>query len=182
MTALIHILGSDIPHHNQTVLRFFNDELAPGNPDAREFMVAGQDKGLSEAFPALTLRFWPDKAALAKAVIAKAKANRQQRFFSTGSSIPACGWPCSAGESNLPSAAGISGGRISTKSHAAGNSAFSIPFAGWHSRVGCVFATRGDLNYFAKQHPNVRGELIYFPTRMDPALNTWRMTRFVKAS
>ena len=84
MTALIHILGSDIPHHNQTVLRFFNDELASGTPDAREFMVAGQDKGLSEAFPALTIRFWPDKAALAKAVIAKAKANRQQRFFFHG--------------------------------------------------------------------------------------------------
>lgn len=96
MTALIHILGSDIPHHNQTVLRFFNDELASGDPDAREFMVAGQDKGLSEAFPALTIRFWPDKASLAKAVVAKAKADRKQRFFSTGSSIPACGWRFSA--------------------------------------------------------------------------------------
>lgn len=84
MTALIHILGSDIPHHNQTVLRFFNDELASGDPDAREFMVAGQDKGLSEAFPALTIRFWPDKASLAKAVVAKAKADRKQRFFFHG--------------------------------------------------------------------------------------------------
>ena len=125
MTALIHILGSDIPHHNQTVLRFFNDELASGDPDAREFMVAGQDKGLSEAFPALTIRFWPDKASLAKAVVAKAKAD------STASSIPACGWRFLAEGLNPPSAAGISGEPIFMKSPAAGNSVFFIPCAAW---------------------------------------------------
>ncbi|MGE2624656.1 TDP-N-acetylfucosamine:lipid II N-acetylfucosaminyltransferase, partial [Escherichia coli] len=81
---MIHILGSDIPHHNQTVLRFFNDELASGSSDAREFMVVGQDSGLSAACPALNITFWPNKAALAKAVVAKAKANRAQRFFFHG--------------------------------------------------------------------------------------------------
>ena len=84
MTALIHVLGSNIPHHNQTVLRFFNDELAATGVDAREFMVAGQDNGLSAEFPALTITFFADKATLAKAVIAMAKSSREQHFFFHG--------------------------------------------------------------------------------------------------
>ncbi len=84
MTVLIHVLGSDIPHHNHTVLRFFNDTLAATSEHAREFMVAGEDNGLTESCPALSLRFYASKKALAQAVIAKAKANRRQRFFFHG--------------------------------------------------------------------------------------------------
>lgn len=93
MTVLIHVLGSDIPHHNRTVLRFFNDALAATSEHAREFMVAGKDDGLSDSCLALCAIF-PWEKSLAEAVIAKAKANRQQRFFSTVSSIPNCGWLC----------------------------------------------------------------------------------------
>lgn len=140
MTALIHILGSDIPHHNQTVLRFFNDELASGDPDAREFMVAGQDNGLSVACPALTLSFWPDKAALAKAVVAKAKADREQRFFFHGQFNTGLWLALLSGGSNLRSAAGISGEPISTKSPAAGNSVFSTRCGAWRRGVWDAFS------------------------------------------
>lgn len=63
MTVLIHVLGSDIPHHNRTVLRFFNDALAATSEHAREFMVVGKDDGLSDSCPALSVQFSLEKIA-----------------------------------------------------------------------------------------------------------------------
>ena len=70
MTALIHVLGSDIPHHNQTVLRFFNDELA-ADPQARRFMIVGDEASVRDGYPALDVTCYPGKKALAQAAEAK---------------------------------------------------------------------------------------------------------------
>ncbi|MCW0135178.1 TDP-N-acetylfucosamine:lipid II N-acetylfucosaminyltransferase [Escherichia coli] len=85
--------GIGYPHHNRTVLRFFNDALAATSEHAREFMVVGKDDGLSDSCPALSVQFSLEKIAGGSGH-RESKANRQQRFSSTVSSIPHCGWLC----------------------------------------------------------------------------------------
>ncbi|BBO60033.1 TDP-N-acetylfucosamine:lipid II N-acetylfucosaminyltransferase [Mycoavidus sp. B2-EB] len=173
--SVIHILGSEIEHHNRTVLNFFNQILAPkllqSQMPLRFWVVAREPTSLGD-YSALQVKVLPDRRTLAKAVAALAKECRAQHFFFHGQFNPGIWLLLLTGRIRPAQASWhIWGADLYEDATGFRSKLFYL----LRRRVqGCfahVFATRGDLAYYQQRYPRVPTSLLYFPTRMPEVKN-----------
>lgn len=170
---IYHIFGADIPHHNHTVLRFFQQQILPQSAQiAQQFWLVSKEN-LSAQYD-LELRRFDSKKAIAQAVVSLAKKDKNAQFILHG-------------QFNIPIWLAILFGQLPQDRiywHIWGADLYEDSRA-WkfrlfyplrrlaQKRLKTVLGTYGDLAVFRKINPNAERLPLYFPTKM-PNLNAPR--------
>lgn len=166
----LHILGSDISHHNHTVLAFFERELLPQLPSPPHFFVVGRET-LRNEFPSLKLTVLSNQKALAKAVIAKATEEPTLRFFLHGQYNVWLWFAILFGKLPLEQCYWHIWGADLYETSKSWRFQLFYPIRRLaQKRLTKVCGTAGDLHYFSKINPQSNRLLLYFPTKMPDKL------------
>ena len=168
MTKIYHVLGSDIPHHNDTVLKFFAERLKPCLPAAAaaKFLVVG--KGFRDKYPLLDIELYSSKCAVAGAVIRIATQEPDVYFYLHGQfNFPL--WLAVLVNKLPPERLTwhIWGADLYEDSR---NLKFKLayPLRRYiQKKIRQVAGTKGDLTTFARLNPQAESHVVYFPTKMD---------------
>lgn len=169
--AIIHLLGANIPHHNATLLDFFNHRLHVEVPNAvpRKFMVVSENKQLNELYPHLVIECYATKGLLAKAVIEQAK-NRQIVFFCHGQFNAFLWLALLNGKIRRHQLHWhIWGADLYEESKSLSFRLFYLLRRFAQGRVASVSATLGDISVYQQRYPNIPCYPLYFPTKMPSA-------------
>lgn len=173
MNQTIHVLGADIPHHNETILGFFNDVLSTEQPVPvpRQFMVVAQNSGTFQAYDQLRITVFRDKKSLARAVVRQAR-DREKRFFWHGQFNP---WLWLALLCGLISKHQVLwhvwGADLYEQAQGLKYRLFWMLRRMAQGKVAHLFATYGDIHHYQQRYPDVPASLLYFPTRMPLVLS-----------
>lgn len=167
---IYHIFGADIPHHNYTVLRFFQQQILPRSAHiAQQFWLVSKEN-LSTQYD-LDVHQFVSKKAIAQAVVSLAKKDKTAQFILHG-------------QFNIPIWLAILFGQLPQDRiywHIWGADLYedsrALKFRLFYplrrlaqKRLKNVLGTYGDLAVFSKINPNAERLPLYFPTKM-PSLN-----------
>lgn len=173
MTTIYHILGADIPHHNHTLLSFFQKALLPElDQQPQVFYLVSKEK---VDYPALNVHQFADKKAIALATVRAAKADPNAFFILHGQYNPWIWLALFCGK--LPA--------CRTAWHIWGADLYETA-SGWKAELFYrfrravqktlpqVWATQGDLHHFWQtiRPKSEQDRLMYFPTKLDSVIHS----------
>lgn len=164
MQNLMHVLGADIPHHNSTLLAFF-EQLAEQRKlhFQLSFLVVSQQQLNTDKYPHLVIQQFRTQISLASKVIKLAK-NSQQRFFFHGQ-YNGWIWLALLGRQ-------LRGSQIYWHIWGADfyETSEEVIYRWFYQlrrlvqgSIQEVFATEGDANEYLQRYPNGKVSRLYFP-------------------